>query len=85
MPDILPVSLQDILHSRKPELRENEISSSERNRISYKQRYPSLLIIREDMAEAGRSFFTCGLRGRTEMDKRLFGDWRSESGPGQFL
>ena len=39
----------------------------------------------EDMAEAGRSFFTCGLRGRTEMDKRLFGDWRSESGPGQFL
>ncbi len=35
MPDILSVSMQDILHSRKPELRENEISSSERNRIRF--------------------------------------------------
>ncbi len=28
VPDILPVSLQDILHSRKPELREGKISDS---------------------------------------------------------
>ncbi len=40
MPDILPVCMQDVLHGRKSELREDEIGSLKRTTEdgSYKQR-----------------------------------------------
>lgn len=45
MPDVLPVSLQDILHGREPELRTRKISCQVWKSDIFKQRCESLLII----------------------------------------